>query len=473
MNSVERYTAGKAGQLTVAVVGSGPAACYAAEELLSARGLDVRVNMFERLTAPGGLARYGVAPDHLATRDAIATFEHTMARSGFSLHLNVEVGVDITHEQLMEHHHAVLYAHGCAASKSLGLPGEEMPGSHPVRDFVGWYNGHPDHVDHAFNLSHERAVVIGNGNVALDVARILTSGPDRLASSDIAPHALEALTRSNIREVMVLGRRGPEDAAFTTAELIGLSNLADVDIRVENFPVGDAVSEALKPKRSLRGASAIAEYKLALLQQLSAPQAAAGSRTITLRFLSSPEAVLGDLEVRGIRVVHNELRRDPGRRAVVHATGKTSVIDCGMVLQSVGYVGSPLPGLPFDIERGVVPNNAGRVASLDPAMTLAPGSYVAGWIKRGPSGVMGTNKQCARETVSQLLDDYAAGRLKSPNNGGRSLAALLNGGSTIDFAGWQRIDAHERSLGIKQGRPRVKLVDRGDMVRVAMAERVV
>lgn len=453
-------------RLTVAVVGSGPAACYAAEELLSTRGLDVQVNMFERLLAPWGLARYGVAPDHLATREVISTFQRTAARPGFRLHLNVEVGTDITHSQLMDQHHAVLYAHGCAASRSLDLPGEQIPGSHPVRDFVGWYNGHPDHVDHSFDLSHERAVVIGNGNVALDVARILTSRRDRLWSTDIAAHALDVLAGSNVREVIVLGRRGLADAAFTTAELIGLQNLRDVDISVEGLSGDDDSGEGQEYGQGLRGAPAINAHKASLLRQLSGRDGTA-PRRIVLRFLTSPAAILGDHRVAGLRVVRNELRRDSSGRAVAESTGETDVIDAGLVLQSVGYRGVQLAGLPFDDQKAVVPNDAGRVLSASGGQAFEPGTYVAGWIKRGPSGVMGTNKACARQTVAAVLADHAAGALQAPDVGGSSLADALSGSDVVDSSGWGKIDARELSLGREQGRPRVKLVERAEMLRTA------
>ncbi|NKQ56747.1 FAD-dependent oxidoreductase [Amycolatopsis sp. K13G38] len=425
------------GPLRVAIVGSGPAACYAAEELLTRRGLDVEIHMFERLPVPWGLVRFGVAPDHQSTKAVTKAFGRTMTRKGLHVHLNVEVGTHVTHEELLAHHHAVLYAVGAPRDRRLGVPGEDLPGSHPATEFVAWYNGHPEFAGTAFDLSAERAVVVGNGNVALDVARVLAADVDDLARTDIADHALEALAASRIREVVVLGRRGPHEAAYTVPELLGLSTF-------------DVVAEYGEAAGSL---------KAELVRELAGRPRRA-KKQIVLRYLSSPREVLGQDRVRGLRVVRNEL---VDGKAV--ATGETGDIECGLVLRSIGYRGAPLPGLPFDETRGILPNDGGRVRA---------GVYAAGWIKRGPSGVVGTNKKCAEDTVAALLEDYLNGRLTAPPTDAGEVDDLIAGRQplALDYNGWKAIDAHEREAGRAQHRPRVKLVDTQAMLDVVKRSRV-
>ncbi|KAA1394255.1 FAD-dependent oxidoreductase [Aeromicrobium ginsengisoli] len=447
--------------LRVAIVGSGPAACYAAEELLSQRGLDVRVDMFERLPTPWGLVRFGVAPDHQHTKAASAAFARTMRRKNFRLFLNVEVGSDVMLEQLQERYHAVVYAVGAMGDRSLGVDGEDLSGSHSATEFVAWYNGHPDYAGRTFDLSHERAVILGNGNVALDVARVLVARTDALAGTDIAEHALEQLAQSKVREVVVVGRRGPAQAAFTTPELLGLKDLAGVDLLVhaDEVVVDDVSgSAAALPEYSMPA------YKAELLAEVAdaSPQ---HDRRITLRFLASPSRILGTDRVEGVELVRNELV-DEGGMVVARATDDTEVVETGLVLRSVGYRGQPIDGLPFDERRGVLPNVDGRI--VDPASAEPlPGLYTAGWIKRGPSGVIGTNKKCARETVAKLLTDWAAGVLPEPAQHEDDVAALVP--DHLDANGWKAIDAHERAAGADAKRPRVKLVDREEMLRVGRA----
>ncbi|KAA9156756.1 4Fe-4S dicluster domain-containing protein [Amycolatopsis acidicola] len=421
------------GPLRVAIVGSGPAACYAAEELLTRRGLEVEVHMFERLPVPWGLVRFGVAPDHQSTKAVTKSFGRTITRKGLHLHLNVEVGTHVTHEELLASHHAVLYAVGAPRDRRLGVPGEDLPGSHAATEFVAWYNGHPDFADASFDLSAERAVVVGNGNVALDVARVLAGDVDELARTDIADHALEALSASRIQEVVVLGRRGPRDAAYTVPELLGLSTF---DIAVE-------------------GADPSGSLKAELLREL-ADRPTRGGKRIVLRYLASPIEILGQDKVSGLRVGKNDV---VDGQAV--ATGETEDLDCGLVLRSIGYRGAPLPGLPFDEARGVVPNDGGRVAA---------GVYAAGWIKRGPSGVIGTNKKCAEDTVAALLEDYLNGKLSRPSADAAAVRELVERRQplALEHGGWRAIDTHEREAGRAQGRPRVKLVDVRAMLDVAV-----
>ncbi|MET0198277.1 MAG: FAD-dependent oxidoreductase [Rhodococcus fascians] len=454
-----KWVADSVGSLKVAIVGSGPAACYAAEEILSQRGIDVAVDMFERLPAPWGLVRYGVAPDHQDTKSASEAFARTARRKGFRLFLNTEVGTDITHDELSRRYDAVLYAVGAVGDRSLSIAGENLPGSHSATEFVAWYNGHPDYADRSFDLSHERAVIIGNGNVALDVARVLLMDLAELERTDIADHALAALADSRIREVVIVGRRGPAQSAFTTPEFLGLVRRDDIDL------VADKAETALDAATRTALASqpeALALYKARVIASNCVEDSAA-DRRIVFRFLRSPTEILGSDAVEGIRLVHNSMvTNDMGDIATV-PTDSVESIACGLVVRSVGYKGYPIPGLPFDSDRGVVPHLHGRVIDADSAGVVA-GVYVSGWIKRGPSGGIGTNKQCAHETVSSLLDDFSAGLLPRRVDDNDVAEAIPN---HIDVQGWKVLDTHERSAGRSSKRPLVKVVDRQTMVDVA------
>ncbi len=443
------------GTLHVAIVGSGPAASYAAEELLARRGLDVRVDMFERLTTPWGLVRSGVAPDHQGTKATADEFYRTARHEKLRLFLDVEVGATISHEDLAERYHAVIYAVGAMSDRRLGIPGENLPGSHSATEFVAWYNGHPDFADRAFDLSGERAVIIGNGNVALDVARILLSDVDDLRRTDIADHALEQLAHSRIREVVVVGRRGPAQASFTTPELLGLAAAVDLHVEPEELAIDEATREW-----SQGNEASMALYKARLVTELAA--ARTGSPGARLRFLLSPTEIHGDRRVEGVRLARNRLVLKDGA-VVARATERGDVIACGLLLRAVGYRGTAVPGLPFEEGRGVLPNVDGRVVqpgSLEPFV----GVYAAGWVKRGPSGVIGTNKHCARQSVDALLADWRAGllRIRTPE---RDVVELLPG--HLDLAAWKAIDDHERAAGRAASRPRVKLVHRARMLDVA------
>lgn len=375
-------------RLSIAVVGAGPAGLYVADELLHYPG--VRVTVLDRLDLPHGLARFGVAPDHQHTRrirDLFATIEK---QDGFRYELGVEVGRDVTHEQLRAAYDAVVYTVGASSDRSMGIPGEELPGSVSATSVVGWYNGHPDHVGLAPDLSGDRIVVVGNGNVALDVARIMTADPEALAGTEIAPEALAALRSSAVREVVVLGRRGPAEAAFTMPELVGLAGLEDVDVVVHG---GEAALAGLP-----------STPKLDLLRQIASRTAAGEKRRIVLRFHTAPVAVLGDVRATGLEVARTELVTAADGTRHAELTEDRETIEASMVLRSVGYRGRPVVGLPFDDATGTIPNEAGRVE---------PGVYVAGWIKRGPTGFLGTNKTCAEETVDSLLADVTSGRIAS------------------------------------------------------------
>lgn len=444
-------------QLRVAIVGSGPAACYAAEELLSRRGLDVSIDMFERLPVPWGLVRFGVAPDHQGTKSVSDDFVRTMRHRNFRLFLDVEIGQTISHEQLAARYHAVIYALGAMGDRQLGIPGEDLPGSHSATEFVAWYNGHPDYADRVFDLSGERAVVIGNGNVALDVARILLTDSEELRRTDIADHALEQLAQSNIREVVVVGRRGPAQAAFTTPELLGLTQAAGVVLQVEP---SETVLDKATQEWSAGREESIALYKAKLISELGSTPST-GQRRASLRFGLSPTAFVGDQRVEAVRFVRNELVLEDGV-VVAHPGDELEELSTGLVLRSVGYRGTDLPGLPFDERRGVFPNVSGRLVEPRSGDRVT-GVYTAGWIKRGPSGVIGTNKHCSQETVAALLEDWAEGRLGSPQEG--DIVDLVP--EHLDVKSWNAIDGYERSAGRTSSRPRVKVVRREDMLAVA------
>ncbi|WP_354702026.1 putative ferredoxin/ferredoxin--NADP reductase [Paraconexibacter sp. AEG42_29] len=391
--------------LRVAIVGSGPAAMYAADELLTIPGL--RVSIYERRPVPDGLVRTGVAPDHRRTRRVSRQFEQIRRHPGLTMHYGVQVGRDVTHDELLAGHHAVIYAVGAATDRRLQVPGAELPGAIPATALVGWYNGHPDHAGRTIDLSHRRAVVVGNGNVALDIARILTVDPDTLAGSDIAPAALEALRGSRIEEVVVAARRGPAHSAFTLPELVGLV-------------ASPGVALAVDPQEL--AAAAAGDPKIELLRGL--PPHTGSPRRITLRYNLAPAAVRGDGRVEAMTFE----RTTVDERGAVVGTGEHETIDAGLLVTSIGYRGVPLGGLPFDDAAGIVPNQDGRV--VDPATGAAvPGTYVVGWIKRGPSGFIGTNKGCSQDTVAALVEDHNDGRLPSPpaiGDGPRPSAAVTH-----------------------------------------------
>ncbi|QNS02390.1 FAD-dependent oxidoreductase [Streptomyces xanthii] len=449
MYVVPRQRTLPAGELKVAVVGAGPAGLFAADELLRHPGVSVTVH--DRLPTPYGLARAGVAPDHQDTKQVTRLFRTIESQPGFSYRLGVEIGTDLTHTDLLREHHAVIYAVGAATDKRLGIEGEDLPGSVSATDFVAWYNGHPDRAHDDHRLDTERAVVIGNGNVALDVARILTADPDTLARTDISDRALAALRTSKIREVVLLGRRGPAQAAFTVPELLALSALKDVDVTVEGWPEGlDAeASEASDVDAS--DASDVNE-KTRLLARLAARTPSEGRRRIVLRFLAAPARLTGDSRVEALEITPTTLHTDEDGTVRAVASGDTETLETGLVLRSVGYRARPVPGLPFDEATATVPHEAGRVE---------PGVYVAGWIKRGPTGFIGTNKTCAHETVESLLDDFAHGRLTRP------VSAVDVAPHALGLKDWHAIDQAERAEGEAQGRPRVKFTDTESLHRAA------
>jgi ferredoxin/flavodoxin---NADP+ reductase len=431
--------------LSVAVVGSGPAGFYTADALLKSEDPRVTVDVLDRLPTPWGLVRLGVAPDHENIKAVSRAFEKTAARPGFRFFGNVEVGSTVSHDELLGIYDAVVYTVGAQTDRRLGIPGEDLPGSWPATAFVAWYNGHPDFQELDFDLGCERVVVIGNGNVAIDCARMLALTAEELAPTDTIDAAAEAIAGSPLQEILMLGRRGPAQAAFTPPELKELGELAGAE------PVVDPHDLELDPasRAELEADRDRARRNYDLLREYAARELEGKPRRIVLRFLVSPVAILGDGRVEAIEIVRNELVEENGR-IVARPTGELEMIECGLVLRSVGYQGVALPGVPFDERRGTIPNTGGRVDG-------AERTYVAGWIKRGPSGVIGTNKKDATETVDVLLEDARAGRLAADAT--KSLEALLDrkGVQYVEHAGWEAIDAVERAAGEPLGRPRVKL----------------
>lgn len=415
------------GPLTVAIVGSGPAAMYAADELLTQKG--VRVNVFEKLPTPYGLVRAGVAPDHQSTKRVTKLFDTIGKQRNFRFFLNVEVGKHLTHAELLEHHHAVLYAVGAPNDRRLDIEGMDRPGTATATEMVAWINGHPEFTDLPVDLTHERVVIVGNGNVAFDVARILTTDPDVLAGTDIADHALAALRGSRVQEVVIAARRGPAFSAFTLPELIGLTSTCQVVLSAADH---DLVMRDLAAQ-----SDPLTRGKLEILAKLGDASAPITTPRIRLAYQLTPQRVLGDARTSGIEFG-------------VTGTDQTCTIEAGLVLTSIGYRGKAIDALPFDDDAAVVPNDGGRVRG-------ASGAYVAGWIKRGPTGFIGTNKSCASETVHNLVADYNDGVLAAPVRKPGELEKLVHRRQpeVVDAAGWHAIDAAEIARGGDE-RPRDK-----------------
>jgi ferredoxin/flavodoxin---NADP+ reductase len=450
----------------VAIVGAGPAGAFTAASLLRARG-DAEIDLYERLPTPWGLLRAGVAPDHQEIKRLQDRFESDTLERGCRFLGNVEIGVDVSHSDLMRHYTAVIYATGAQTDKSLGIPGEDLPGSWPATEFVAWYNGHPDYRDAEFDLSARRAVVIGNGNVAADVVRMLTRGADELERTDVADHALDALRASQIEEVVVVGRRGPAQAAFTSAELRELGHIDGVDLRVGRDGADlDPVSRRWLAEEG----TFTARKNVQLLREFAArPARVDARRRIELRFLRTPVEIRGTARVEAVEVVRSEIVRDEGGLLRARTVGEEpETIECGLVLRSVGYRAVPLPDVPFDERRFVLPNEGGRV--LAPDGEPVAGVYAVGWIKRGPTGILGTNKRDAEETVSLLAEDLAAGALPQPSQPDREwIDALLaeRAPQLVTADAWRAIDGHELELGRGRQRPRVKLASREELLEVA------
>ena len=448
----------------VAIVGAGPSGYFAAASLLkfadSDDDADVRVDMLEMLPTPWGLVRSGVAPDHPKIKSISAQFEKTALDPRFRFFGNVAVGEHVQPAELAERYDAVIYAVGAQSDRALNIPGEDLPGSIAAVDFVGWYNAHPHYGEIRPDLSTGRAVVVGNGNVALDVARILVTDPDVLATTDIADHALQALHDRSVEEVLIIGRRGPLQAPFTTLELreLGhLEGLADVDVIVDPADLADITDE------DLEAASKTVRNNIKVLRGYAEQPPKGASRRIVFRFCTSPIEIKGDDKVESIVLGRNELVSDESGRVVAKDTGEREEIPAQLVVRAVGYRGVPTPGLPFDDRSGTIPHNAGRVEG-------SRNEYVVGWIKRGPTGVIGSNKSDSQETVDTLVADLRNATLADfGENHAEELAEWLvsRQPKVVTDDHWKLIDEHERKAGGAGGRPRVKLTSVAELLRIA------
>ena len=450
--------------LRVAIIGAGPAGFYAAERLFKETELVIEVDLYDRLPTPFGLVRNGVAPDHQKIKSVTAAFDRIAGNPRFRFFGHVELGSDVSVDELKEHYHQILYSTGAQTDRPLGIPGDDLIGSHPATEFVAWYNGHPDYRDCEFDLSQERVAVVGVGNVAVDVARILCRTPEELLKTDIADYALEQLRASKVREVHILGRRGPAQAAFTAPEAKELGELADCDTIV---PADEAALDPLS-QASLAGADRAELRKVEFIQELSRRQPAGKSKRLVLRFLVSPVELIGDENgrVKQMRLVRNVLYATDAGSLRPKATDQFETLDVGLVFRSIGYRGVPLPGVPFHDSWGVIPNAGGRVLDADSREPLV-GQYTAGWIKRGPTGVIGTNKPDAAETVEAMLADAREGKVLSPANATAAAAEALvqsHNVRIVTYDDWRRLDALELSHGKEQGRPRVKFTRVDDML---------
>ncbi|HEV3319842.1 MAG TPA: FAD-dependent oxidoreductase [Solirubrobacteraceae bacterium] len=466
----------------VAVIGSGPAGFYAAGHLLADHSERFEVDMFERLPTPWGLVRSGVAPDHPKIKSVTRIYERTAAHPRFRFFGAVTFGEHVSREELLAHYHAVVYATGSPSDRPLGIPGEDLPGSHAATEFVGWYNGHPDHTDLEPDLlSAERAVVIGNGNVALDVARMLVLAPSELAPTDTADHALDVLAHSRVREVVVVGRRGPAQAAFTNPELRELADLSDADVIVDPDEL-DAALALSGPDADL---TPTAQRNVELLRAYASTPPSGRTKRIVLRFLLSPTSLTaGDSgHLSAVELVRNRLAPTPDGGLRAEPTDERETLPAGLVFRAIGYRGIPLPGVPFDERAATIPHACGRV--LDPSTGAPlPGEYVVGWIKRGPSGVIGTNKKDAQETVDAISADLPSADTDdssttvslahtpdTPDPSAIETLLRTRQPALVTYSGWESIDRHERALGEPAGRPRVKLTRIDELLRVAASER--
>jgi ferredoxin--NADP+ reductase len=453
--------------LRVAIVGAGPTGYYAADHLFRQAGLVVEIDMYDRVPTPYGLVRAGVAPDHQKIKSVTASFDKVAAHPRFRFYGSVELGRHVTVDDLRAHYHMVIYTTGAQTDRRMGIPGEDLKRSHPATEFVAWYNGHPDYRHLTFDLSHERAAIVGVGNVAVDVARILSRTPEELATTDIADHALEALRASRVREVYLLGRRGPAQAAFTNPEVKELGELADADVTAipEEVELDDLSRAAMQ-----RAGDRATQRKVDLLQSYARRTPTGKRRRLILRFLVSPVELLDDGAgaVGGIRLVRNKLYATDTGTLQPKPTGEFEDLPVGLVFRSVGYKGVALPGVAFNDKWGVILNEKGRV--LDPE-TKQPvvGEYTAGWIKRGPTGVIGTNKPDAAETVACMMEDLAADRyLRAAEPSREAVDRLIRSRQPLCFSytDWLQLDEVEVRRGKETGRPRVKFTRIEDMLAV-------
>jgi ferredoxin--NADP+ reductase len=438
-----------------AIIGAGPSGFYAAGQLLACQAPEFAVDVYDRLPTPYGLVRAGVAPDHPKIKSVTKAYDKTSAHERFRFFGHVELGDDVTREQLLQHYHAVVYTMGTSTDKRLGIPGEDLRGSHPATEFVAWYNGHPDHAGLEVDLGAKQVVVVGAGNVAIDVARMLALAASELEITDTADHALEVLSDSGIEEITILARRGPLQAAFTNPELLEMGELERADVEVIGAELDELSQIALQEADKTR------RRNVEIIQDYAARPRSGKPITVRFRFLASPVELLGDAHghVRAVRIEDNEIVT--GREGALSArgTGRFEEISAQLVFRSIGYTGVAVAGIEFDERRGLIRNEAGRVTDREGTHQI--GEYVAGWIKRGPSGVIGTNKKDAQDTVHKILEDAAAGRLNEPPK--HDVDALIAASATqvVTWEGWEAIDAVETARGEASdpARPRVKLTE--------------
>lgn len=455
--------------LRVAIVGSGPAGFYSAEALQKAAP-GIRIDLIDRLPTPFGLVRGGVAPDHPKIKSVTRIFDRIASQPGFRFLGHVQVGQDVTVEELRARYDVLILCYGADSDRTLGVPGEQLAGSHAATEFVAWYNGHPDYAAASFDLTQRAAAIVGIGNVAMDVSRILAKPVPVLATTDLADHALQALAASSVQTVHLIARRGPVQAACTTPELRELGELEGVDVVVDprDLELDEASVAQLAAMEDRNPAK-----NLEVLREWAARPLTGAPRQIVLHFNASPVALTGADHVESMTIVRNRLESDGqgGVRAV--ATDETTDIPVGLVFRSVGYKGRALAGVPFDARAGVVPNIGGRVVEQAGSATVVPGVYVAGWIKRGPQGIIGTNKLCAADTVAQVLADAAAGVIPRASEALSSLDALLaeRGVLVTSWSDWQALDQAEQARGAAAGRSRTKITDVREMLSVIEASR--
>jgi ferredoxin--NADP+ reductase len=456
-------------ELRVAIVGSGPAGFYAAEALQKAAA-GIRIDLFDRLPTPFGLVRGGVAPDHPKIKSVTRIFDRIASQPGFRFLGHVHLGEDVSVEELRARYDVLILSYGAETDRLLEIPGEELAGSHAATEFVGWYNGHPDYVESRFDLSQRAVAIIGIGNVAMDVSRILAKNSDHLATTDLADHALRALASSAIDTIHLIARRGPVQAACTTPELRELGELEGVDVVVDprDLELDPASAEQLATSEDRNPAK-----NLEILREWAARPLSGAARRVVFHFNVSPTALTGSHRVDGVTVVRNRLENDPkgGVRAV--PTDETKTIPAGLVFRSVGYRGMPVAGLPFDDRRGVIPNVEGRVVEGTGSVTPIHGVYVCGWIKRGPQGVIGTNKSCAAATVDRILADAVSGTIRPAEGAAQSIDELLadRGIAVTSWDDWILLDQAEQERGAAAGRPREKVTSVAEMLEIIEARR--